>query len=115
MSTILFEAGHFVGDYEREETRKYVFIVFIAAFSKCLENVLENNNLDKYISIPQNKIKFYDFIYRNVVLRFEKNTIITNFAVHYKEKLVQDVLHFIAYIVEVGNLLDRKGHLEYDA
>ena len=113
--TILFEAGHFVRDYEREETRKYVFIAFVAAFSKSLENVLEDNNLDKYISIPQNKIKFYDFIYRNVALRSEKNTIITNFAVHYKEELVQDVLHFIAYIVEVGDLLDRKGHLEYDA
>ena len=113
--TILFEAGHFKGDYGREETRKYVFIAFVAAFSKSLETVLEDNNLAKYLNIPQNKIKFYDFIYRNVTLNYENNTIITNFAVQYKEELIQEELHFTAYIVAVGDLSDRLGHFEFDA
>jgi hypothetical protein len=29
--TLLFEAGHFEGDYQREITRKYIFIALISS------------------------------------------------------------------------------------
>jgi hypothetical protein len=113
--TILFEAGHFLGDYNREETRKYIFMAFIAAFSEVLKNDVNFNNLDKYMNISLNKIKFYDIICKNVRLYYAGNEIITNFALQFKEELIQGQLHFIAYIVEIGDLLGRKGHLEYNA
>jgi hypothetical protein len=81
--------------------------------------VLKSNenfsNLDKYMHIPLNEVKFYDIICKNARLYYAGNEIITNFALQFKEELIQGQLHFIAYIVEIGDLLSRKGHLEYNA
>jgi hypothetical protein len=46
--TLLFEAGHFQGDYEREETRKYVFVALISSFIALSENDIVVNGIDKY-------------------------------------------------------------------
>ena len=113
--TILFEAGHFQGDYQREETRKYVFIAYILSFTSLCENVIVSNGIDKYLNIPQNKVVFYDFIYKNIKINYdgiEKNT---NFASQYKEELIGDKICFNAYISKIGNLEDYFGHFEYDA
>lgn len=113
--TILFEAGHFQGDYQREETRKYVFIAYILSFTSLCENVIVSNGIDKYLNIPQNKVVFYDFIYKNIKINYdgiEKNT---NFAAQYKEELIGDKICFNAYISKIGNLEDYFGHFEYDA
>ena len=113
--TILFEAGHFQGDYQREETRKYVFMAYILGFTSLCENVIVSNGIDKYLNIPQNKVVFYDFIYKNIKINYdgiEKNT---NFAAQYKEELIGDKICFNAYISKIGNLEDYFGHFEYDA
>ena len=83
--TILFEAGHFENDYEREETRKYVFVAFVSGFITLCENVIGSNGIDKYLNIPQNKVVFYDFIYKNIKINYDGIEIITNFAAQYKE------------------------------
>ena len=36
--TLLFEAGHFQSDYEREETRRYVFVSLVSSFIALYEN-----------------------------------------------------------------------------
>lgn len=58
--TILFEAGHFPNDYEREETRKFIFIALLAGFEFINENVVVSNGLHEYLNIPQNKVNFYE-------------------------------------------------------
>ena len=112
--TILFEAGHFENDYEREITRKYIFFSFVTAFKTLSENDIVNNGIVDYLNISQNKVVFYDFMYKNIKINYDGIEIITNFVAQYKEELIEDELHFNAYIAEVGALENYFGHCEYD-
>ncbi|MDI5951074.1 M14 family metallopeptidase [Flavobacterium yafengii] len=113
--TLLFEAGHFANDYEREETRKYVFMALISSFTTLCENVIVDNGIDKYLNIPQNKVVFYDFMYKNIKINYDGIEIITNFAAQYKEELIENQICFNAYVSQIGDLENYFGHFEYDA
>ncbi|MBU0942365.1 MAG: DUF2817 domain-containing protein [Bacteroidetes bacterium] len=113
--TILFEAGHFQDDYEREETRKFVFISLLSSFIALYENDIVVNRIDDYLNIPQNKVVFYDLMYKKVRINYDGIEKITNFAYQYKEELVENNITFNAYLVEMGELEGYFGHYEYDA
>jgi hypothetical protein len=113
--TILFEAGHFQGDYDREQTRKYIFIALISGLQHTYENVIVNNEIEDYLNIPQNKVVFYDIVYKNVKINYDSTEIITNFAIQYKEALIDDQICFQAYFAAIGSLEDFFGHYEFDA
>jgi len=113
--TILFEAGHFPDDYEREITRKFIFFSLILSFKLIFENDLVGNRFGEYLNISQNNVVFYDFMYKNVKINYDGIEIITNFVAQYKEELIENKIHFNAYIVEVGELENYFGHYEYDA
>lgn len=113
--TILFEAGHYPGDYEREDTRKLIFISLISALKEISENDVVDNKTALYLNIPQNNQCFFDFVYRNVNIDCENSEIITSFAAQYKEVLVNKKIWFEAYISCIGELKDYFGHIEYDA
>lgn len=112
--TILFEAGHFPNDYEREITRKYIFFSLISSFELISENDLVVNRNYDYLNISQNKVVFYDFMYKNIKINYDGIEIITNFVAQYKEELIENKIHFNAYIVEAGELENYFGHYEYD-
>lgn len=113
--TILFEAGHYPDDYEREITRKFIFFSLILSFKLISENDLVDNRFGEYLNISQNNVVFYDFMYKNVKINYDGIEIITNFVAQYKEELIENKIHFNAYIVEVGELEKYFGHYEYDA
>ncbi|MEC5165374.1 hypothetical protein RCH18_001102 [Flavobacterium sp. PL11] len=113
--TILFEAGHFQDDYQREETRKFVFMALVSSFKYINENVIVVNGIDKYLNIPQNKVVFYDYIYKNIKINYDGIEKITNFAAQYKEELIENQICFNAYISKIGELEQYFGHFEYDA
>lgn len=113
--TILFEAGHFQNDYQREETRKYIFFALLSGFEALLENVVVSNIIEDYLNIPQNKINFYDIVYKNVKINYDANKIITNFAVQFTERLAGNEILFDAYIAQIGNCEKYFGHSEFDA
>lgn len=112
--TILFEAGHYPNDYEREITRKYVFFALLSGFDTIHENVIVVNKKMDYFNIPQNKIVFYDMIWKNVKINYENKEKITNFASQYKEVLFDNSVIFQAIISEIGNLDGFYGHIEFD-
>lgn len=113
--TILIEAGHYQRDYRREETRKFIFIALVSGFEYISENVIVGNKIKDYLNIPQNKVSFYDFVYKNIKINYDSTKIITNFAVQYKEELVENQFFLNAYIVAIGDLDNYFGHFEYDA
>ena len=113
--TLLLEAGHFANDYEREETRKYVFMALISSFKILSENVIVSNGINKYLNIPQNKVVFYDFMYKNIKINYDGIEIITNFAAQYKEEFIENQICFTAYVSQIGDLENYFGHREYDA
>jgi hypothetical protein len=113
--TILFEAGHFQNDYEREETRKYVFVSLVSAFMTINENDIVSNRIDEYLNISQNNPVFCDFLYKNIKVYYDGKEKIINFAGQYKEELIGNTICFNAYINQIGDLENRFGHIEYDA
>lgn len=115
VSTILFEAGHFPNDYNREVTRKFIFFSLIKSLELIYENDLVDNNIEDYLNIPQNNVCFYDFVYRNVRINYDSSELITNFAAQFREELIENRLVFNAYISSIGDLEGYFGHTEYDA
>ena len=113
--TILIEAGHFQEDYNREVTRKYIFIALVSGLKYIYENDIVISKIEDYLNISHNKICFYDFIYKNIKINYDYNKIITNFALQYKEEFIDDQLLFNAYITDIGDLKEFHGHFEYDA
>ena len=112
--TILIEAGHYPGDYDRDITRKFVFVAFVEGLKKIYENDIVINKIEDYMNIPHNKICFYDFIYKNIKINYDNNKIITNFALQFKEEIIDNQLVFNAYSAEVGDLKGFSGHFELD-
>ncbi|MDI9310317.1 MAG: M14 family metallopeptidase [Limnohabitans sp.] len=112
--TILFEAGHFQNDYKREETRKFIFISYLSSLNYIKSKLKNTPQIDLYLNIPQNKVNFYDFIYKKIRLNTDSLNLITNFAAHYNEVLVGDKIVFEAKIVEVNENIIRNGHQEFD-
>ena len=113
--TILFEAGHFSNDYEREITRKYIFISLLSGVEYLNENDIVLNKIDDYLKIPQNKVVFYDFVYKYVKINYVGKEKIINFAAQFKEVLNNGKVSFEAIIAQIDNLENYFGHTEIDA
>ena len=113
--TILFEAGHFANDYQREETRKFIFLALLSGLQHIYENVIVNNKIEDYLRIPQNKVVFYDIVYKNVKINYDGIIKSTNFAIQFREVLSENQVLFEAYFSEIGTLDFYFGHFEYDA
>lgn len=115
MPTILFEGGHFVDDYARKGTRKYYTIALYYALEAIAELNSEITGWETYFEIPENKETHYDIIYRNVKLNTEHECIL-DIAVQYREikEEGKDEISFIPYVIEVGDVRQKKGWLEID-
>lgn len=113
--TILIEAGHYPNDYQRQITRKYIFIALLVG----LDNLkINSNSLTKYLeyfNISNNMAFFFDVFYKNVKFNYDNKQIITNFAVQFSERVKNDQIVFDALVKEVGSLEGFCGHFEYDA
>ena len=112
--TILFEAGHYPHDYNREQTRFYIFVALLSGLQSIYENDIVRNDFQEYMNIPQNISNFNDFVYKNVKFYCDGSKIISNFAAQYKEVLEDQTIRFKAYISKVGSLDDYFGHTCYD-
>lgn len=113
--TILFEAGHHPNDYQREVTRKWMCISLFSALQYIYENVVVSNKTQDYLNIPQNKVAFFDIVYKNVKINYdgiEKNT---NFAIQFTEELFENQIRWNAFFAQIGALEGFYGHQEFDA
>lgn len=113
--TILFESGHYPNDYHREETRKYIFISLITALKNITDINYSVNPIHKYQEIPQNNTDFYDIMVRNVggvSGKIKKNI---TFGLQYQEVLRNSAIDWVAHVSDVGENLNKYGHLEIDA
>lgn len=113
--TVLVEAGHFPGDYEREETRKCIFLALLSIFPTIHEIDIVGGVLKKYVDIPQNKTVFFDFVYKNVAINYDNTEIIATFAAQFTERLFADKVVFDAFIVKIDNMEGYCGHVVFDA
>lgn len=83
--TLLFEAGHYPGDYDREKTRRYVFMALVAALEGICDNVQVEEKM--YWSIPEHQKCFCDILF--------KNTADGDVGIQFLEKLTSNTITFI--------------------
>lgn len=110
--TILFEAGHYKQDYNREKSREFIFYALLSLFDIVFE---EENDLGYigYFDIPENKKNYNDFVLRNVMLEDKKHSV--SLALQYVEVLRNNKVEFQSVLHAIGNLNARFGHLEKNA
>lgn len=100
--TILFEAGHYQNDYEREITRGYIFQSLLVALDYISKHEISGNGYKPYFEIPLNEKRFYDIII--------KNTSDLDIAVQFEERLVSENVEFIPKIEKISDLSEFYGH-----
>lgn len=109
--TVLFEAGHFAKDYNREVVREYIFQSLVEAIVYISENEVSGIGSEAYFDIPENQKCFYDIIIRNAMV----NGMQEDIAVQYQERLEEGKIKFVPVVEKIGNLNSFYGHKEVDA
>ncbi|WP_136481140.1 M14 family zinc carboxypeptidase [Cognatitamlana onchidii] len=109
--TILFEAGHYDRDYDREVTRELIYISYLTSICYISKNNVDGSAYKEYFNIPENEKCFLDIIIRNVKMGDD----VVDVGIQYTEKLNTDSLEFVPVIVKVESLHAFYGHKEYDA
>lgn len=109
--TILFEAGHYNKDYQREKSREFIFYSLLVLFGIIDES--ENINYKDYFKIPENIKNYRDLIIRNTKLIQYKDSL--DIAIQYVEVFRDKSIVFESIIDDVGNLGNLYGHVEIDA
>ena len=104
--TVLFEAGHYANDYNREEVREYIYQSLIEALGAIVNDTIDKDDYKAYLAIPENEKCFYDIIIRNA--RVEGR--IVDVAVQYEERLIEKTLHFIPKIEKIESLKANFAH-----
>lgn len=95
--TILIEAGHYPKDYQREETRKIVLLSLLTALQAIEGNSYSNNQLEEYLTLPENEKNFADIIIKNVF--FPSEVAFHVVKIQYLEVLEKENIIFYPIIV----------------
>ena len=113
--TILFEAGHFENDYEREQTRFYIFSSYISAFTYISKQNVTGENYEDYFKIPENDKCFFDIIIRDANVGTADNPQISDIGILFVEKLINNKIEFLSKIDSIKVLTNFYGHKEINA
>lgn len=109
--TILFEAGHYHNDYDREITRELIYISYIASLDYISKTDVTGSAYKTYLDIPENEKCFFDIIIRNTNI----NGDFVDIGIQYQEKLKDNSVKFIPRVVKIEVLNEFYGHKEIDA
>ncbi len=112
--TILFEAGHAPRDYQREETRRYLFYAMLQALAVISDDTVGDYDQQAYFEIPENGKQFVDVLIKNVACIDSEQKEGTAMVVRYQEQLQKDKVVFVPQIEYVESTEVIFGHLEYD-
>ena len=113
--TILFEAGHFPDDYERERTREFIFIALLEAITSAMriEEVADDEQA-AYFNIPENGKLFFDILVENAYHLDNAYDKGTSIGLRYKEVLIDGAIHFEPKIEAIFGQGHYLGHQTYD-
>lgn len=108
--TILFEAGHFPGDYQREKSREFMTYALFAAFHSIATGSYKQLDHELYFRIPENRKLFFDVILRSARVKEE----VVDVAIQYKETRGEKEVFFVPYLEKIAPSLQFFGHKEID-
>ena len=109
--TILFEAGHSPGDYEREETRKQVYRALISCLHQISQKSIELPEYQDYFNIPENEKLFNDIVIRRAILNGKR----VDISIQFRETLENGKILFIPVVEKIATEIQNYGHKEIDA
>ena len=113
-ATLLFEAGHFPGDYEREKSRGLVFMSLVEALHSIATKSYEEKTEGDYHRIPENQKRLLDIIIKNPHCMNPQWEGDIRIGIQFREELRENRIYFVPQIQEVGLLKDKFGHVQYD-
>jgi hypothetical protein len=98
--TVLFEAGHYTGDYEREVVRHMVFRALIAGITGVIEGV--SYETSDYFLIPEHQKCYCDVLI--------KKSAQGDVAIQFEEVLNNEAINFVPKVVGIGDKKLLFGH-----
>ncbi len=110
--TILFEAGHFHNDYQREVTRKHICFALLSLFEVDSTLDTDKSSVEVYKTIPENKKNYKDILIKNVKIASESS--LQTIAIQFVENLQDGRVIFTPTIDVIGSFPNIYGHLEID-
>ncbi|WP_461533534.1 M14 family metallopeptidase [Sinomicrobium sp.] len=114
--TVLFEAGHYPNDYDRDVTRKFVFTALVTALGYISDKEINGEGYSDYFDIPENGKLFFDILIRRFPLVDTKgNTVYKDIGIRYREVLDDNEIKFEPFIAECGDLKGFYGHKTFCA
>ncbi len=111
--TILFEAGHFPGDYQREKTREYIFYALLVLLKYIKDDEIVSISHKDYFDISESEKKFRDILIRNAGVSDKATKV--SIGIQFKEFLKDDQIEFVPFVDFIAENTDIKGHKEIDA
>lgn len=106
--TILFEAGHYPGDYEREETRKFVWGALYSVLSAIALDGYKTFETQSYFKIPENKKKLVDVLLKHAGIGGK----VLDVALQFEEKVKAGKVVFDPVVQVMDPSLPFSGHRE---
>ena len=106
--TILFEAGHYPGDYQREGSRELIFLAFARLFGLIDVDQQAIKPLE-YKDIPKHSQNFRDVILRQVTIGDRK---CVDLAIQFEEQLSENAVSWEMVVDKIGDLSNLFGHQE---
>ena len=114
--TLLFEAGHYELDYNRDFTKKMILKALIVALNSISNYQYLNQSVEQYELIPKNKKDYVDLIIRNIDIRTYKGIFKNQeLALQYKEEKKGDAILFTPICHSFSEKLDLLAHRVLDA
>ena len=96
VSTILFEAGHYQDDYNRNITRKHMLNTLIHVLKSIIQNNHKAYSVNDYLSIPENNMDYCDLLIKGVDINDNQSTYINqDLVINYKEILKNSNIDFV--------------------
>lgn len=110
--TLLFEAGHFPGDYDRERTREFLFYALVEVLGVIAQDAIANHDHSSYADIPENDKLFFDILIKNVPDGDANQS--KDVGILFNEVLSNGKIEFIPAVAQTGSLQAYSGHVAYD-
>lgn len=98
--TLLFEAGHFPEDYQRESTRELIFRALFKAIYTIANDQMDSYPLEDYFKIPENNKLFVDILVENAHILNGSLREGESIPLLFKEILENDTIKFVPTIIE---------------
>jgi hypothetical protein len=111
--TLLYEAGHYPDDYNREEARRFVFIAILKGLQVISKGIIPSA-YERYFEIPENSKCFYDIIIRNAKILYNDEELV-DIGIQFQEVLKAGRVEFLPIVEKISNLDEFFGHKEIDA